>query len=104
VPSTGRVGLKHVLHAFAHGADGIVFIEGDDSPFREEGVRDHVNQLKREVSKFSVESLRLVSITTTLPQYDKVVNLFETLNERLSKMGRLPEEKRQKILKALGGD
>lgn len=104
VPSTGRVGLKHVLHAFAHGADGLVFIEGDDSPFREDGVRDHVNQLKREVSKYGVESLRLVSITTTLPQYDKVVNLFETLNERLSKMGRLPEEKRQKILKALGGE
>ncbi len=104
VPSTGRVGLKHVLNAFAYGADGIVFIEGDDSPFREEGVRDHVNQLKREVGKFGVESLRLVSITTTLPQYDKVVNLFETLNERLLKMGRLPEEKRQKIKEALGGN
>jgi heterodisulfide reductase subunit A len=103
VPSTGRVGLKHVLHAFAYGADGIVFIEGDDSPFREEGVRDHVNQLKREISKFGVESLRLASITTTLPQYDKVVNLFETLNERLTKMGRIPEEKRQKIIKALAG-
>jgi heterodisulfide reductase subunit A len=104
VPSTGRVGLKHVLHAFASGADGLVFIEGDDSQFREEGVRDHVNQLKREVSKFGVESLRLASITTTLPQYDRVINLFETLNDRLQKMSRLPEDKRQKIIQALGGD
>jgi heterodisulfide reductase subunit A len=104
VPSTGRVSLKHVLHAFAAGADGVIFIEGDDSPFREHQVREHVTQLKRELSKLGIESLRVVSTTTTLPQYDKVVNLFETFNERISRMGRLPEEKRRKILKELGGD
>lgn len=104
VPSTGRVGLKAVLHGFAAGADGIVFIEGDDSPFREDNVRDHVIELKKELGKYSVESLRLASTTTTLPQYDKVVNLFETFSQRLAKLGRLSDDKRQKIREALGGN
>jgi heterodisulfide reductase subunit A len=103
VPSAGRVGLKHVLTAFASGADGLIFIEGDDSPFREDGVRDHVNSMKKELGKFGIESLRLVSMTTTLPQFDKVVNLFQTFDERITKMGRIAPEKRKKILEALGG-
>jgi len=103
VPSTGRVSLKHVLHAFASGADGIIFIEGDDSPFREDNVRDHVNSIKKELGKYGVESLRVISTTTTLPQYDKVVNLFQTFDERISKMGRISPEKRQKIAQTLAG-
>jgi heterodisulfide reductase subunit A len=102
VPSTGRIGLKAVLHGFAAGADGIIFIEGDDSPFREDNVRDHVVELKKELGKYGVESLRLASTTTTLPQYDKIVNLFETFSQRLTKLGRLPEDKRQKIRETLG--
>jgi hypothetical protein len=78
-----------------------VFIEGDDSPFKEHQVREHVIGLKKELAKHGVESLRLVSTTTTLPQYDKVINLFETFNERISRISRLPEEKRQKIRKEL---
>jgi len=103
VPSTGRVGLKHVLHAFASGADGVILIEGDDSPFRENQVREHVNYMKKELGKFGVESLRVVSTTTTLPQYDKVVNLFQTFDKRISKMGRVSPEKRQKIAEVLAG-
>jgi heterodisulfide reductase subunit A len=104
VPSAGRIGIKHVLQAFAAGADGIIFIEGDDSLFREDLIRDHVIQLKKELGKCGVESLRLASTTTTLPQYDKVVNLFETLSQRLSTLGRLPEEKRKKIAEHIGGN
>jgi heterodisulfide reductase subunit A len=103
VPSTGRVGLKHVLHAFASGADGVIFIEGDDSPFRQEGIRDHVNNMKKDLSKLGVESLRIVSITTTLPQYDKIINLFQTFDERISKIGRITPEKRQKIAEKVKG-
>jgi heterodisulfide reductase subunit A len=103
VPSAGRVGLNHVLQAFAAGVDGLVFVEGDDSPFREDQIRDHVSQLKKELGKYGVETLRLASTTTTLPQYDKIVNLFETFSQRISTLGRLAEEKRQKIREQLGG-
>ncbi len=104
VPSAGRVGVKHVMQAFAAGADGIIFIEGDDSPFREDLIRDHVNELKKQMGKFGIESLRLTSTTTTLPQYDKVVNLFEIFSQRIEKLGRLAEEKRKKICEQLEGN
>jgi len=104
VPSAARVGLKHVLQAFAVGADGLIFIEGDDSPFAEEMLRNYVNQLKKDISPYGIESLRLTSITTTLPQYEKVVGLFETFTQRVTKLGRLSEEKRQKIRETLGED
>jgi len=103
VPSTGRVGSKHVLQAFASGADGVILIEGDDSQFREDGIRDHVNSIKKELGKFGIESLRVISTTTTLPQYDKVVNLFQTFDERITKMGRVAPEKRHKIAQTLAG-
>jgi heterodisulfide reductase subunit A len=103
VPSTGRVGRKQVLQAFASGADGVILIEGDDSLFREDGIRDHVNIIKKDLGKFGIESLRVVSTTTTLPQYDKVVNLFQTFTERITKMGRVTPEKRQKIAQTLAG-
>jgi coenzyme F420-reducing hydrogenase delta subunit len=101
VPSVGRVSLKHVMQAFASGADGIVFVEGDDSVFKEENVRDHVNQMKKELSPYGIESLRLISITTTLPQYDKILNIFETTNTRISKIGPVKPEVRSKIQEKL---
>jgi len=104
VPSTGRVSSRHLLHAFASGADGIIFIEGDDSAFKDNQLREHVIQLKKELGAYGIESLRLVSTTTTLPQCDKVIDLFTTFNERISKIGRLLEEKRAKIRKALEND
>ena len=74
------------------------------------GAEEHPTQalldlytMKKELGKFGVESLRLVSLTTTLPQYDKMVNLFQTFDERISKMGRIAPEKRQKIAEALAG-
>jgi len=97
VPSTGRVGLRHLLHAFAAGADGVIFVEGDDSVFKEDALREHLTQLKKELSPYGVEPLRLISITTTLPQYDKILNTFETTSSRISRMGPLSKETRSKI-------
>jgi heterodisulfide reductase subunit A len=101
VSSVGRVGLKHVLQAFAYGADGVIFIEGDDSVLTEEKMREHVIQLKKELREYGIKSLRLLSIRTTLPQYNKILNIFETLNERISKLGPVSEETRSKIKEQL---
>ena len=64
VPTTGRVGLKHVLHAFAAGADGIIFVEAHGGVFREEALREHVIQLKKELRNFSIKSLPALSISS----------------------------------------
>jgi len=97
VPTTGRVGLKHVLHAFAAGADGIIFVEDHGGVFSEEALREQVTQFKKELGAYGIEPLRLMSFTTTLPEYNKILNIFETLNSRISKIGLVPEDARLRI-------
>jgi len=101
VPSTGRIGLKHLLHAFASGADGIILLENHGGVFTEEALREHVTQLKKELSPYGIQPLRLMSFTTTLPEYNKVLNTFETFNARISKIGPLSKETREKIREKL---
>ena len=97
VPTTGRVGLKHVLHAFAAGADGIIFVEDHGGIFSEEALREQVIQFKKELRAYGIEPLRLMSFTTTLPEYNKILNVFETLNLRISKIGPVSDDVRSKI-------
>ncbi len=97
VPSNGRIGFKHVLYAFAEGADGIIFIEDHGSIFNEEALREQVIQFKKELRAYGVEAIRLISFTTTLPEYNKILNVFETLNSRISKIGPVPDDVRMKI-------
>ncbi len=101
VPTTGRIGLKHLLHAFAAGADGIIFVGDHGGVFGEEALREQVVQFKKELRAYGVEPLRLISFTTTLPEYNKVVNTFETSSSRIARIGPLSEEARSKIREEL---
>jgi len=100
-PSTGRIGLKHLLQAFAYGADGVILLEGHGGVFGEEAVREHAMQLKKGLSAYGIKSLRLISFTTTLSEYNKVLNVFETFSARISKIGPVPREKRLRIQEKL---
>ncbi len=104
VPSTARLGLKHLLHAFAAGADGIVLIEGDDSLFTKDQMRARVIEMKRELGKIGLKSLRLQSISTTLPQYEKILSLFDSFVERIKKIGPITKEKREELKKREVGE
>jgi len=97
VPSIGRIGLNHLLQAFASGADGVVFVEGHGSVLKDKGVREHVTELKKQLREYGLNPLRLISITTTLPEYKKILNVFETINSRISKLGALTQEKRAAV-------
>ena len=101
VPSCMRIGIKHLLNAFAYGADGVVFVEGDDSPFAGEKLLKHVTELKKELQKYEISPLRLQSMTTTIPQYDKAVKLFATVNARISRLGKIKAEEREKLKEKL---
>ena len=101
VPSTGRVGLKHLLHAFAYGADGAILLEDHGGVFTEEALREHTNQLKKELSVYNIEPMRLISYSTTLPEYNKVINVFETFNTRISKMGLVKENVRKNLMEKI---
>ncbi len=97
VPSCMRIGIKHLLTAFAYGADGVVFVEGDDSLFAGEKLLQHVAELKKELQQYGVSPMRLQSMTTTIPQYDKTVKLFDTVNARIARLGKITAEERAEI-------
>ncbi len=101
VPSIGRLGLKHLLRAFASGADGIIFVEGDDSLLKEDQLRERVIQMKKDLRKFGIKPLRIQSTTTTIPQYEKIMSLFDAFVERISKIGPVSPEKREELKKYL---
>lgn len=101
VPTTGRVGLKHLLHAFAYGADGIVLLEDHGGVFNEEMLREHINQLRKELGPYKIEAMRIVSFSTTLPEYHKVTNTFEVLNSRIAKMGPVKEDVRKSLMQKI---
>ncbi len=101
VPSISRLGTKHVLHAFAAGADGIIFVEGDDSLFKEDKLRERVIQFKKDLGKYGIQPLRLQQITTTLPQYEKIFSLFDDFVDRMRKLTPITQEKREDLKKRL---
>ena len=101
VPSCMRIGPKHLLNAFAFGFDGVVFVEGDDSPFSGEKLRQHVTKLKESLRRHKIESLRLQSMVTTIPQFEKLVNLFKTIGTRITRLGKISDEKRKSVQKIL---
>jgi len=102
VPSCMRVSTKHLLNAFAYGADGVLFIEGDDSPFAGDKLRKHVIKLKKELRSHDINTMRLQSMITTIPQYYKISDLLETFNKRLLSFGKISAEKHNKIKEKLG--
>ncbi len=104
IPSVARLGIKHVLHAFAAGADGIIFVEGDDSLLKEDKVRELVIKFKKDLGKFGIQPLRLQSTTTTLPQYEKIFTLFDDFVERIKKLGPITQETRDKVRKNIEGE
>jgi heterodisulfide reductase subunit A len=101
VPSCMRIGIKHLINAFINGVDAILFVEGDDSPFNGQKIRNHIINLKKELQEYGISPLRLQSMTTTIPQYDKTVKLFETINTRVARLGKISEEERKTIKEKL---
>ncbi|MBS7632275.1 4Fe-4S binding protein [Candidatus Bathyarchaeota archaeon] len=96
VPSTAILGLKHLLSAFAFGADGVLVIEGSEE-IDEKFTKKRMIDFGRELGKFGVEGMRVRYSYVPLPVYKKAAELFSMFTERIKKFGPLPDEKRQAI-------
>ncbi|MBS7641079.1 MAG: FAD-dependent oxidoreductase [Candidatus Bathyarchaeia archaeon] len=101
IPSTGRIGIRHILEAFASGADGVLLVEGHGAAFGEDALRQYISEVKRELTKYNIEFLRVMTASTTLPEYNRLQNIFETFTSRIMRMGPIPNEVRAKIEAAL---
>ncbi|MEM3627786.1 MAG: 4Fe-4S binding protein [Candidatus Bathyarchaeia archaeon] len=100
VPSTAILGLKHILYAFAYGADGILVIEGSEE-IDEKFTKKRMIDMGRDLAKYGVESMRLRYSYVPLPVYKKAAELFTMFTDRIKKFGPLAEEKRTNIKQQL---
>jgi coenzyme F420-reducing hydrogenase delta subunit/ferredoxin len=100
VPTTAILGLKHLLYAFAYGADGVLVIEGTQE-IDEKFTKKRMIDIGRELAKYGVESMRVRYSYVPLPVYKKAAELFSMFTDRIKKFGPLAEEKRNAIKQRL---
>jgi heterodisulfide reductase subunit A len=96
VPSTAILGKKHLLSAFAFGADGVLVIEGSQE-IDEKFMKKRMIEMGRELVQYGIESMRVRYSYVPLPVYKKAAELFIMFTDRIKKFGPLAEEKRNNI-------
>ncbi len=96
VPSTAILSLKHLLYAFAFGADGILVIEGQQD-VDEKFTKKRMIEMGRSLAEFEIKSMRVRYSYVPLPVYKKAADLFARFTERIKKFGPLAAEKRDAI-------
>jgi len=103
VPSTAILGLRHLLYAFAYGADGILVIEGQED-IHEEFTKKRIIEMGRSLtSEFGIKSMRVRYSYVPLPVYKKAADLFTRFTKRIKKFGPLTAEKRDAIKRKILG-
>jgi len=100
VPSTAILGLKHLLSAFAYGADGVLVIEGSQE-IDEKFTKKRMIDMGRELAQYGIENMRVRYSYVPLPVYKKAAELFSMFTERIKKFGPVAEEKRGTIKQKL---
>jgi heterodisulfide reductase subunit A len=100
LPSTAILGLKHLLYAFAYGADGILVLEGSEEIY-EKFTKKRITEIGRDLTKYGVEVMRLRHSYLPLPVYKKAAELFVMFTDRIKKFGPLAEQKRGEIKQQL---
>jgi heterodisulfide reductase subunit A len=101
VPTTAILGLKHLLYAFAYGADGVLVIEGTQE-IDEKFTKRRMLDVGRELGKYGIENMRVRYSYVPLPVYKKAAELFNMFTDRIKKFGPFPDEKRSAIKQKLG--
>lgn len=101
VPSTAIIGLKHLLYAFAYGADGVLIIEGQQD-IDEQFTKQRMIEMRRSLQEVGIKTMRVRYSYVPLPVYKKAAELFTMFTERIKKFGPLTLEKRNTVKEKLG--
>jgi len=101
VPSTAMVGLKHLLKAFALGADGVILIEGQhwvDERFNKSRLDTMMSALEEQ----GIDSMRVYYSLVELPAYRKIADIVNTHVSLIRDLGPLPAEVREALKAKVG--
>ncbi len=96
VPSTAILSSKHLLHALAFGADGVLVIEGEQY-IDEKFTKKRIIEISRSLAEFGIKSMRVRYSYVPLPVYKKAADLFTRFTERIKKFGPISVEKRNTV-------
>ncbi|RLI31429.1 disulfide reductase [Candidatus Bathyarchaeota archaeon] len=100
LPSTAMLSLKHMLAAFALGADGIIVIEGEKH-IGEEITSKRIEEILNQLDEMGIESFRVWYSLVELPAYKRIASIFREHTEAVKDLGPIPEETREKLRQEL---
>jgi len=98
IRSVGRIGVRHVLHAFKQGALGVILLHGPELPEdKKKVIRERTNNIKRELVANKIQTQRFRISEVFAPQHAKLSNLFTVFAEMAAKAGPLDQEIKDNI-------
>ncbi len=104
LPSTARLKFKHILQAYALGADGVMLIESPkEGPFGDvhELATERAKEYRKALRKFGIKGLRFRAASVYMPEFKKLTDLFTTFDILVEKAGPLKPEERAKLTKQI---
>ena len=106
MPSLSRLKLKHLLHAFAYGADGIMLLEAPEheGPYGSAHVvsEERADDYKWELEDYGVDSVRLWFSRVYVPDWRKLERVFKTFHSMIEDEGPIDEETRESLREKAG--
>ncbi len=101
VPSTAYVSLKHLLYAFALGADGVVMIEGRHD-IDEMFTKRRIDLFKDELDEMDIDGMRLWYSLVELPSYKNIAGILSLHSKTVGELGPIEEEVVEDLGRKLG--
>lgn len=101
LPSLARASMKHILHAFANGADGVMFLEAPEheGPYGEAHVisEERADDYMWDLEDYGVDSVRFWFSRIYVPDWRKLERVFRTFHQMVTDEGPIDEETRSSI-------
>jgi len=98
-PSTALLNRDVVLKALGNGADGVMIMDIEESHAAELSEK-LAERLRVELSGLGVEPGRVMFRPMVLPIFKVLPKFIEDYVQEIEKLGKIPEEKRMKLLEA----
>jgi len=106
VPTTARLGKKHILYAFAMGADGVFLGDAHKGAGPLSGAskitEKRLSEISEALDEGGIDSLRLWFSAVYIPDFRKLANTFSNFVSTIAEMGPIDEGARKKILEEIG--
>lgn len=101
LPSLSRLKLDHILHAFAYGADGVMFLEAPEheGPYGRAHIvsEERADDYKWKLEDYDIDSVRLWFSRAYVPDWRKLERVFRTFYDTIEGEGPLSEEVRESL-------